>query len=57
MRLFGSNRRLIDQMPSNEAGFVRASSPNGIHDAPVLSTAELAECNCPEYCERDHDID
>ena len=58
MRLFGSNRRLIDQMPSNEAGFVQASSQNGIHDAPVvLSTAELAECNCPEYCERDHDID
>ncbi|MGB8003330.1 MAG: hypothetical protein WCF27_03620 [Gaiellaceae bacterium] len=23
----------------------------------VLSTAELAECNCPEFCERDHDVD
>jgi hypothetical protein len=23
----------------------------------VLSTAELAECNCPEFCERDHDRD
>ena len=23
----------------------------------VLSTAELAPCNCPEYCERDHDRD
>ena len=22
-----------------------------------LSTAELAECTCPEYCERDHDTD
>jgi hypothetical protein len=21
---------------------------------PVLSTAELAECTCPEFCERDH---
>jgi hypothetical protein len=20
-----------------------------------LSTAELAECTCPEFCERDHD--
>jgi len=24
---------------------------------PVLCTAELAECTCPEYCERDHDTD
>jgi hypothetical protein len=23
----------------------------------VLSTAELAECTCPEFCERDHDRD
>lgn len=21
---------------------------------PVLSTAETAECTCPEFCERDH---
>lgn len=23
----------------------------------VLSTAEIAECTCPEFCERDHDTD
>jgi hypothetical protein len=23
----------------------------------VLTTAELAECSCPEFCERDHDVD
>ena len=23
----------------------------------VLTTAELAECNCPEFCERDHSVD
>jgi hypothetical protein len=23
----------------------------------VLTTAELAECNCPEFCERDHEVD
>jgi hypothetical protein len=23
----------------------------------TLSTAELAECTCPEFCERDHDVD
>jgi hypothetical protein len=25
--------------------------------AVVLTTAELAECTCPEFCERDHDVD
>jgi hypothetical protein len=23
----------------------------------VLTTAELSECTCPEFCERDHDVD
>jgi hypothetical protein len=23
----------------------------------TLSSAELAECTCPEWCERDHDLD
>jgi hypothetical protein len=23
----------------------------------VLSTAELASCTCPDYCERDHERD
>jgi hypothetical protein len=23
----------------------------------ALSTAELAPCTCPDYCERDHDTD
>jgi hypothetical protein len=57
MKNLGSNRRLIDQMPSNEAGYPQATRTNGIHDGLVLSTAELAECNCPEFCERDHDTD
>jgi hypothetical protein len=25
--------------------------------APVLTTAEKAECTCPDFCERDHDRD
>ncbi len=25
--------------------------------ADVECTAELAECTCPDYCERDHDTD
>jgi hypothetical protein len=32
---------------------------DGRPDAPmvVLSSAELAECTCPDWCERDHDRD
>ena len=26
-------------------------------DEHSLSTAELAECNCPDFCERDHETD
>jgi hypothetical protein len=37
------------------------SAPREERPAPpplsYLSTAEVAECNCPEPCERDHDRD
>jgi hypothetical protein len=40
------------------------SEPPFMLDAPdpeprreTLCTAELAECACPDYCERDHDLD
>jgi hypothetical protein len=26
-------------------------------EASVLSTAEVAECTCPDFCERDHERD
>jgi len=26
-------------------------------EAPVLTTAEVAECTCPDFCERDHERD
>jgi hypothetical protein len=26
-------------------------------DEDLATTAELAECTCPEWCERDHDRD
>jgi hypothetical protein len=26
-------------------------------DAEEACTAETAECNCPDFCERDHDND
>jgi hypothetical protein len=31
--------------------------PLEMDEDPILSTAELAECTCPEFCERDHDTD
>jgi hypothetical protein len=31
--------------------------PEGEPAKVVLTTAELAECTCPEFCERDHDVD
>lgn len=34
----------------------RADEPLG-DSGSVSCTAELAECTCPEYCERDHDTD
>ena len=37
---------------------------HGLRDVPrreatilVLSSAELAECTCPDHCDRDHDRD
>ncbi len=26
-------------------------------EVPVLTTAEVAECTCPDFCERDHERD
>ena len=39
-----------------EAPEPATSAPPERHPV-VLSTAELAECTCPEFCERDHDVD
>jgi hypothetical protein len=47
-----------------EVGSIAIAEPleQGTGDPPerrpvVLTTAELAECTCPEFCERDHDVD
>ena len=45
----GSETRIDSQFSMSE----RDSSATVI----VLTTAELAECTCPEFCERDHDVD
>ena len=36
---------VIDQIDDFEAG------------EPVLCTADVAECTCPDFCERDHETD
>jgi hypothetical protein len=60
MSNLGSNQRLIDEMPGN-GGSGRAATFPRLLSVPDpsrhLSTAELAECTCPEFCERDHDTD
>jgi hypothetical protein len=33
------------------------SEPEDAAPALLLSTAETAECTCPDWCERDHDRD
>ena len=54
----GSNHRLIEEMPSNGSGTAAPPRLVSVRDpSPLLSTAELAECTCPEFCERDHDTD
>jgi len=47
-----------------EAATVDTRIARGLRDVPrketsviVLSSAELAECTCPDHCDRDHDRD
>jgi hypothetical protein len=37
-----------DSFPATEERLVKPGAP---------TTAETAECTCPEFCERDHDTD
>ena len=47
MRMDGSNVLDRDLNPDDER-LVKPGAP---------TTAELAECACPDFCERDHDTD
>lgn len=42
---------------STATGGIRDLSRKDGQHAVVLSTAELAECSCPDHCDRDHDRD
>ncbi len=41
----------VEAPPSTE------SLPRPESRRETLTTAELSECTCPEFCERDHDLD
>lgn len=44
--------------PGSETAVMSLEEPElGQATIVVLTTAELAECTCPDFCERDHDVD
>lgn len=53
----------LEPRPASGSGGRRAARARLHLQAPAadpaatLTTAELAECTCPEFCERDHDRD
>ena len=48
--------KLRDREPlKSKSGIQKSRTPDAKFDPKRLSTAELAECTCPEFCERDHD--
>jgi hypothetical protein len=34
---------------------IEEAERTGVPDADAPCTAEVAECTCPDFCERDHD--
>ena len=52
MKLFGSS---TPQQTVPQARPLRLVTPFAQERLRAVPTAELAECNCPDFCERDHD--
>jgi hypothetical protein len=46
-------RRSGDATRRAKDDFLRSSSGRTV----ILTTAEVAECTCPDFCERDHETD
>jgi hypothetical protein len=44
-------------MTSTGSTVVDAEAEEARVPSGALTTAELAECTCPDFCERDHDTD
>lgn len=42
---------------ADAADDLRPDVPVDLELTNALSTAEIAECQCPDFCERDHDLD
>ena len=57
MVLFGSKEAGVAPTTLNEPQRRERPQPHPTPNAGVLTTAETAECTCPEPCERDHDRD
>ena len=47
----------LDNSGSPEASATTTRLAPADRDEAMLSTAEVAECRCPDFCERDHDLD
>jgi hypothetical protein len=43
-------------MPTNRLSRIQ-DEPDWDPEERTVTTAELADCTCPEFCERDHDTD
>jgi hypothetical protein len=52
MKLFGSS---TPQQTRPQAPPLRLVTAAPYERLRAVPTAELAECNCPDFCERDHD--
>ena len=52
MKLFGSRTQ---QQTRQQAPPLRLVTSPPYERLRAVPTAELAECNCPDFCERDHD--
>jgi hypothetical protein len=54
-RMLNLGSILTRERPKHRPVPAKEAEPRAKEQA--LSTAELAPCTCPDYCERDHDTD
>jgi hypothetical protein len=52
MKLFGSTIPQKSRPPKSNLRLIQTPPRERLRAVP---TAELAECTCPDFCERDHD--
>jgi hypothetical protein len=56
-RLLSKIRPNHENEPVNGVSYVRVlgTAPVASRSVYVITTAERAQCTCPDFCERDHD--